>query len=552
MPFMNPRKTEIALLFLAWGSLFSGLYLTAGGPVSWDELLYMETSWNLKEVPWILNRYTHIYFQSLFMHLVGDPLEGSKIYWSFLISSSLAGTYLAARLLASHSRVLTGLIAVILFCHLRLPFRYSGTPYADFCLMFLGTWSAVVFLLACDRGGIPRRVLLILLGLFLLLAVKSKEHGIVYWTLLLALGRIKNEFSWQTLKRDLLWVILGGLSGGFCIIIADTIALGNPLYSLWPGNVESVLDYNAGLFEERSPDSWLRILTAQTLALPFLLYLAAPFVSLIENWTRKVVWSIPILFVLFLTIIRIFIRFELSDRQLINSLPLLCAGASLFFQPFLGGLHSRETRLRMVIFTLSILPALFVIVLKLPERIAATWGWTSFPLESAVIFPVGAFLLLLLAAWFRQQPNHSVVFAIAFVFWLAALPGVKANLSNLYHDTAGKISRERFLPYKEFEDFIPVAGQPRFLVSPEVYSGLGMLGRSAESCSWMFDLYFKTDTQTGQFVYEEPDRDRLLSGDYNGIFLTKEEFEHLQLDGCGYTIYKAEESELVFLKKPTP
>lgn len=549
MPVLNCRTTEIILLFFAWCVLFLGLYLTAGGPVSWDELLYMETSWNLKEVPWMLNRYTHIYFQSLFMHLIGDPMEGGRVYWSFLVSSSLAGIYLCSGLLARKAKILTGLLAVVLFFHLRVPFRYSGTPYADFCLMFFGIWSAVFCLLANEKEGRLRQLLWVLLGFFLLLAVKSKEHGIVFWALLLTLGWSNNEFTWQAFRQDFCWIFLGGFCGGICIVLADTTALGNPLYSLWPRNVESLIEYNAGLFEARSPDSWLRIMTAQTLALPFFLYLAAPFVSATGSWNRKVVWAVPTLFLLYLTLIHVFIRFELTDRQPIASFPFLCAGASLFFQPFLGEQDPKESPVRWGIFILAGLPALLVVVLNLPECMAASWGWTSFPLESSVIFPGGVLLLLLLAAWFWRQPNLPVVFIAAAVFWMAVLPGVKVNLSALYHDTAGEIVRQRFLPFEVFKDSIPIAGQPRFLVSPRVYRDLGMLGRSAESCSWMFDLYFKTDTQTAQFVYEAPDGEHPIGDGYDGIFLTSGEFALLQSDGCGYTVIKAAESGLVFLGK---
>ncbi|MCA9430138.1 MAG: hypothetical protein KC940_06505, partial [Candidatus Omnitrophica bacterium] len=175
MDSSNRRYVEATALIVGWAGLFTALYLTAGGPLSWDELLYMETSWNLKEVPWILNRYAHIYFQSIFMHMVGDPIEGAKVYWSFLISSSILGTYLCARRMAVHYPILTGLIAVALFFHLRLPFRYSGTPYADFCLMFFGIWSAVFSLMGSDREGRMRRFLFLFLGLFLFLSIKSKE-----------------------------------------------------------------------------------------------------------------------------------------------------------------------------------------------------------------------------------------------------------------------------------------------------------------------------------------------------------------------------------------
>ncbi|MCB9766571.1 MAG: hypothetical protein H6752_00110 [Candidatus Omnitrophica bacterium] len=546
MDSSNRRYVEATALIVGWAGLFTALYLTAGGPLSWDELLYMETSWNLKEVPWILNRYAHIYFQSIFMHMVGDPIEGAKVYWSFLISSSILGTYLCARRMAVHYPILTGLIAVALFFHLRLPFRYSGTPYADFCLMFFGIWSAAFFLMGSEREGRWRRVLFILLGLFLFLSIKSKEHGMVFFALLLGLGRVENTFTWEAFKHDLVFVLIGGLSGVLLLVVADTVALGNPLYSLWPGNVESVLDYNVGSFQERSPDSWLGILTTQTLAIPFTLYLMAPFVGSMEGWKRRIVWSVPILFVLFLTATLVFIRYRVSDRQVIAMLPLLCVGGSLFFQSFLRNPESNRW------FVLSALPAFLIVLFRIPERVAATGGWTPFPLESAVIYPGGALLLVTLAALLRDRANKGEVLLIGIVFWMALLPGVRANLSNLYHDTAGEKSRERFLPFEEFRNQISLQGEPRCLVSPHIHDELGMLGRSSESCSMMFDLYFKTDTNPDQFTYELPSDQTPMSCDFDGVFLTEEDLARIDLSDCNYTIFKAKERGLIFLKNPSP
>ena len=545
MPSSNQKYIEPAILFITWIGLLTGLYLTAGGPLTWDELLYMETSWNLKEVPWILNRYVHIYFQSMFMHLIDDPLEGAKVYWSFLISSSIIGCYLCAWMMASQGRILTGLIAVALFFHMRLPFRYSGTPYADFCLMFFGVWSAVFFLGGSEREGRSRRFLFVLLGLFLFLSIKSKEHGMVFFALLVGLGRVERGFTWETLRRDLLSVLIGGVSGVSLLVLADTIALGNPLYSLRPNNVGSVLDYNVGSFDERSSDSWLGVMTTQTLTLPFILYLMAPFVGSIEDWRRKVVWSLPILFVLFLTATLVFIRYRVSDRQVIAMLPLLCVGASLFFQSLLAHRASKRW------FIIAGLTALLFVLFRFPEKVASSGGWTSFPLESAVIYPGGAILLVALAALFRDRSNTWVVILVGFVFLMTLMPGVRANFQNLYYDAAGEKSRERFLPFEKFEEHIPHEGGPSFLVSPRIHDEFRMLGRSPESCSLMFDLYFETDTEPGQFTYESPIAQTPLSCDYDGVFLTEEEFERVKLEDCAYTIFKEGERGLIFLgKKP--
>lgn len=546
---------EILLLMLLGVGGFVFLSLNAGGPLTWDELLYMEASWNPKEVPWILNRYAHIHLQSLFMHLLGDPLAGARVYWGFLISATLVGVYLGARLLAQRSPRLTGLLAVVLFLHLRLPFRYAGTTYADFTLMTFSVWAGVVFILGGRSSGRTRTSCLALLGLLLFLALKSKDHGLLLLLLLFGLGRTGASFSAARLRSDLLAVVTGLALGLLGLMVVDGVVLGNPLFSIQPGNVDSLLDYNVGAFEERSPDSYLELLASKTLVLPFLLYLLAFFIRTDEEEgpAEKILLSIPLAHILFLIGALVFVKYRVSDRQLIGALPLLCVGAAQFFQPAWG--NSEEKRRTAAPFLATAVLAGLSVLLKLPERIAAGGGWTSFPLESAILYPGGALLLAVMAAWFRRESRPWKVFLLGLVFWMTLIPGVRANLSSLIHDEAGKESRRRFLPLEIFREQIPMGEGARYLVSERLYNEMGVFGRSAESCSMMFDLHFAVDTDPDQFEFVPALKAAPLGEGFDAAFGTAEDLASLPLGASGevnlgekqYTLFQDESSGLIFL-----
>ncbi|MCA9442480.1 MAG: hypothetical protein KC964_16880, partial [Candidatus Omnitrophica bacterium] len=63
---------------------------------------------------------------------------------------------------------------------------------------------------------------------------------------------------------------------------------------------------------------------------------------------------------------------------------------------------------------------------------------------------------------------------------------------------------------------------------------------------------FKTDTNPDQFTYELPSDQTPMSCDFDGVFLTEEDLARIDLSDCNYTIFKAKERGLIFLKNPSP
>ncbi len=71
---------------------FAGLLAIGGGPITNDEIKYLNTSTHATAEPWLLNRCAHIYLQKIFVWLAGEPLLGARIFWAFVVSLTIAVT----------------------------------------------------------------------------------------------------------------------------------------------------------------------------------------------------------------------------------------------------------------------------------------------------------------------------------------------------------------------------------------------------------------------------------------------------------------------------
>jgi hypothetical protein len=257
--FLDTRKNvnwlETTFLVIFGMSLFSILTFVSGGPIYWDDLLYMHSALNNTPEPTIIGRYTHVYLLKLFYTIVGgNPFLGARLMWAFLISATCLIIYLIARLLyPSQSRFTqsaTGTLAVIIF--LSSPFlKIAGPVLSDISVMFfisLGLW---VYLLAIKIPASENR-LLILFGFILFLAINSKEVGIVLLELLIGWGfQANNQFDLKSWKKKLLWVFLGALSGLGFFIVMDKFFIGDLWFHLRFTNWKIWFFFNTD-----QPDAW--------------------------------------------------------------------------------------------------------------------------------------------------------------------------------------------------------------------------------------------------------------------------------------------------------
>ena len=190
----NRIEYSIVLLFSAVCFIF--LLKHSGGPISWDELLYMNISITSIKAPFVLNRYFHIYLQKLFFWIFGEPLLGAKVFWSFIISFCMFLIYLNSKLISKSGSFFVPCIAIVFFFSHDLVFCYSGVTYVDFTLMLMMLVCFSIYTIYTHHNLAHKWLLLITYGFSLFMAIKSKEPGLCLF--FLVPGFLKDNGQWKT------------------------------------------------------------------------------------------------------------------------------------------------------------------------------------------------------------------------------------------------------------------------------------------------------------------------------------------------------------------
>jgi hypothetical protein len=518
-----------------------------GGPISWDELGYMELSLNTVPDAHILNRYSHIYFQKAFFWMAGDPLLGAKIFWCFLVSLTGLLIYANARLLSRSHVLPTGLVAVLLFCSQCMVFRYAGVTYADFTVMMWTALGLAMYLLFVRSRGRYRGGLLIALGFIFFLAVKSKESGVCLGILFAGLGVRDGTFHFPSLLRHLGLVALGTVLGGGLLSFLDYTFLHDPWFWIRPANFRAVANFNFGTFL-RASDSYFTYMTSPSLLLPILLYLIVPWKAFSGRFSypEKVAWLLPLAFVAFLTLTMISSLWNVIDRYLLPVLPVMDAWAAQFFA-FDDDLVLRKRRRRLPglpssaaenILTGPAKDAAIIAVLALAFGLAlyfehylydfgARFGWQENILHAAVVCPL-AVCVLLGTASLRRKWGWATLF-IAFLS-LALIVGnlIKTyNLPVLRYRTIARDSERRFYPLTAFSDKIRFHDGIRILVSKDIFAQYEMLGKYDMQHAWFFNLRFRQHL-TPEQVVPAGDLEPVRKGTFSYVFLTRRDWEKLE------------------------
>ncbi len=229
----------IAVIAAMWA------FFHIGTSIEWDDLFYMNVSQHTTKQAWVLNRYGHIYLQKFFLWLAGDALTGAKVYWSFLFFSTCVLVYWCARLLAGKGGWVIGILAVLLLCSNDIFAYYAGCTFSDMTVMFLVALGTFIYLYYGLRASIRRNVVLLILGLIFFWATKSKETGICLAVLPFGLLlRPAGSGGLRQFWRDVGWICIGVLTGLVILMMLDLAFLKDPLFSIRPSNIKTLLKFN--------------------------------------------------------------------------------------------------------------------------------------------------------------------------------------------------------------------------------------------------------------------------------------------------------------------
>lgn len=469
-----PVSTQWATAAVLWVLAAAAFAVIGGGPVTNDELKYLELSIAPERQAFVLNRYGHIWLQALFVHLAPDPITGAQWMWATVIGGSIAFVFLGAGLLAQTSSLLPGGAAVVLYLTQITIFRYIGTPYADFTVATLVALGAAVY--ACP--GLDGRVRAALLGAILVFALRSKETGII----LLALLPVVAPSDRQRLHplAAIGWWLAGGTALQGVLMAVDAVLLGDFWFSLRPSSIAELLGFNVGEWEH-TPGNWFAWIAMSEVSVPFACFLLAlPLLRADGSpWRRMVAWM-PFALMIFLGLAGINGNWGVIPRYFAPALPVLCIVAAVWLHDQgLGRLPIRELVPR---------PALALLALGAAGTAWAGWSlralpggkpllgtWTPYMLAQNVGYPL---VLVALASilLFVSAPRWRRFLALA-VIGLGVSPMLVA-LPNTLGFTARTYGLRAF-PLDAFAPHLRLTRDSRIQVSPTLWERYGMF-ESAE------------------------------------------------------------------------
>jgi len=482
------RIEKIILVVLAI-ALWAVMAIYAGAPIFSDEFMYIDIGLRNYKEPSYGNRYFHIYLEKLFMELAATPLQGTRIFWGFVIALTAGLTYYNTRTLLRGSRPLHGLLAVAFFLSFPLIIDYSGEPAVDLTAMLMVTLYLSVYCYGL-RHVDKRKLALILLGTLAFLAFKTKETTVFINFLLL--GFVVDEqgrWQWRRLL-DLLKPLLTGLGIGILIfVLLDGFILGDPFFAIRPATFGAIFThYDFGRIFFEDPNNWYRQYFLDDLLLPFMLFLISGLRLRDElDVPYKLVWIYPLLMAAFVTVNMVKIPWGIIERFYFPALPMVAMLAPQFLR-----FEWPEDKRSWLGFGLLLAAAggLVFILRAILLDYAASMSFDSASLLDSLYYPVLLSILLAALFWIKRFSWFS---AILPLFCIAAM-----LLSPLMHNYKYFVQypkiNERYedlmYPFWTFPDDMDISPDDRLFVSPRLDQEYAMLSDDPNDVVAMYNFYF--------------------------------------------------------------
>ncbi len=524
------RIAAAAALAALLAGVFLAVYPFTAGLYGFDDVRYLDVAHWSKSVPWILNRYAHVYLLKAFIWLRGgDPFLASRTWWSAVFCSTLAAMAVAAGALARGpggtvgaerrgrplARGLPTLGAAILLLFSQPVFFLGiGAAYSDYAAMLWVTAGVALYLHGLGRRRSFAAWHSLLLGAFTVLAFKSKETGIILlWpALLMALERGRLDLR-RWARRLLLW-IAGAAAALALLACLDGVVLGDPLFGLRPSHMREVgqLNFAPEPQQARGVSGWLQILWSgsvvvnrgdRSVGYVGLLVLLAAAVATLRGRSMEIrlLHLMPILFLLMLIALHARATYVFLPRYLFPILPTSCLLAgTLFDRRGIEDLKGRDLLAPGLSYSAAgVLLFMLLIVLPfqagrisardlVPMEALSQIGWESAEeFLQSTLFPLALLTGLAAAALlFRRRGAPTLVLALAVALLLG--PYLQGTLHLLDSRRAAQRAELILYPLKIFRSDLAAAYPGLLVASPLVVDRLEMLGSRA-TCQRIARLY---------------------------------------------------------------
>jgi hypothetical protein len=395
--------------------IFIGLFVFfstyAAGPKGSDELLYADIGLRGYGNYIVMNRYTHIYLEAIFMALAPTPLIGMKIFWGFVASVSAVSVFLLGRYLRKDSNIWHGVIAMLIFLAGNIFDDHFGIPIVDLTATMMVMIYLLVFVYFIRKND--AKWVIILLGAIFFWAFKTKEFAVILLLTLPVLGFDEdNAFSWKKVLASLGYFLLGVLAAAAAFILVNTIVLGDPLFGI---KLSDWIQFRATIASISSirpdPESYLQELIWPVYFLSFTLYLLS-FAKLQSKLSirEKVIWLMPLVYLVMMILLMVKSGWRVDGRYLYPVVGLIATLATQFFKFNLP--HGKKAT---IIYFIELLVGVAIIFLVrfLLYRISASLGMTITDL--VMNYAVDLFFLALLLAALTTPERTSLTSILMIV-----------------------------------------------------------------------------------------------------------------------------------------
>jgi len=537
----GPSRFELSLfdyiaapIVAALASVWAFRYI--GTSINWDELIYMNLSQYTTPLPYIMNRYGHVYLQKIFFWLANDSINGTRAYWCFQIFFTAVLVYWCAKMLAGRRGHVIGVIAVLMYCMQAIFLRWLGSTFPDNTIMYLIMLGIYVYLAFVVERYEHRNLFIMLLGLIFFWAVKSKELGICMGVLFFGLG--VNKAGIFTIKRfvqDIGWVCAGMATGCVLLMLLDQIFMGDAIFSVRPSNIKELLASN---FEEfihsRPSQTWYTFESKETLFGPGLLYLLMGWKISREKLGREkiAIWLIPLGLLAFMMLTNILQgRYYVVGRYFTPAIPIICIWSAQLFKFDISGFvlvgKSKLPIPKIVITLVLVLAAVAAFYLIMPKEgtIVKLKLKTIEEFYLYAIMPFAATVLVVV--WVLSRKRELMALFVSYLCLLfLIIPPLKSNLKSLKLMQVARKSQYRYIPYRVFGSELTFGKNKKMLISKDIHKRSWMLAWDEPRFQcYMFNIFFNQKYDFDQFI--DGSRENILKSEYDYALLTWREWKEI-------------------------
>ena len=522
------KKNDLLLISITlFIVLFIYFFIHAAGPLGSDELLYADAGLQGYGNYIVMNRYTHIYLQLLFMRLAPTNLIGMNLFWAFVMSVTSVSVFILGRIVRKNNNNLHGFFALLIFLSLNLFWKYFGIPIVDITPMMIMTIYFLVVYFYLDKR--TKNWPLICLGFLFIVGFKAKEFAIVLLFTLPIFGIDENgRFDWKLLARNFAYYILGILLGVLLLILLNTVILHDPLFGfsikdwiLFKETLDSFIEINP------TPDSYLSSFFLSVYYFPFILYLLSYFKHRKNIAPSQIIlWILPIVYIIMVTLTMVKSGWRTDERYIFPIIGLMCALAPQFFSFPLPQKRQEKTKYFLYLIT--------AVVVFLIFRQLLYWftNYIEVSFSTFIIsygFNIFFLLLLIGISIFIEGKIINNVIVIFFLLINLYFP-LSINFKTSVRGDIAKDVAARFEPLAAFDGQIDLCNSITYTLSNQILETM-RIKQDLNEAAGIFNLYYdKRLDNSGFNFYEKYSKitETISSTDTDYILLTASEWEDLQ------------------------